>query len=171
MIYPCSRRHTRRYDMSLATSITLIFIAISKAGKYPEQGLSSIAFDSLCVHYVILYIIAVCYATDSWTYSFVEVSGHNLESSQTWGWNFVPITDKNLASGVNTIPEAVHFTVYTTPYSTQYSYKCGMSNLLKLLCTVHRKAITNYLIWKLFWFGRFTIRIPCRLNPDQNTWV
>ncbi len=28
----------------------------------------------------------LCLKPNSWTYNFIEVSGHNLESSQTWGF-------------------------------------------------------------------------------------
>ncbi len=41
---------------------------------------------------------------DSWTYNFVEVSGHNLESSQTWGFriqclHYKPVPNSLLLRG------------------------------------------------------------------------
>ncbi len=40
----------------------------------------------LVYKYVSLYSTVLIQKPNSWTYNFVEVSGHNLESSQAWGF-------------------------------------------------------------------------------------
>ncbi len=48
---------------------------------------------------------------------------------------FAPIKSKNSAS----VPDAVHFMVH---YDIMYNAEC--QNLLKLACTVQRKAVKKY---------------------------
>ncbi len=110
----------------------------SKAGQYADQG-CPLAFGSLCS---IRHTVQNCgmlpniQNPNSWTYNFVEVSGHNLESFQTWGFHkqylhYKPVSNNFCGGGggvksVSICDHRVH-RVVTSAFWRTFIHECKIS--------------------------------------------